>query len=173
MQAMNSRTGGQHEVSWGCRLATYSTYWQQCGLWTAGLGSTWGILAGNYAGYEQQGWGQREVSWCCRLATYSIYWQQCGLWTAGLGVNMRYLGAVGWQPRALIGNNAGYEQQGWGQHEVSWGCRLATYSTYWQQCRPWTAGLGVNVRYLGAVGWQPRALIGNNAGYEQQGWGQR
>ena len=42
---------------------------------------------------------------------------------------MRYLGAVGWQPRALIGNNAGYEQQGWGQCEVSWCCRLATYST--------------------------------------------
>ena len=88
-----------------------------------------------------------------------------------VGVNVRYLGAVGWQPTALIGNNAGYEQQGWGQHEVSWGCRLATYSTYWQQCRLGTAGLGVNVRYLGAVGWQPRALIGNNAGYEQQGWG--
>ena len=51
-----------------------------------------------------------------------------------VGVNMRYLGAVGWQPTALIGNNAGYEQQGWDQHEVSWGCRLATYSTYWQQC---------------------------------------
>ena len=52
-----------------------------------------------------------------------------------VGVNVRYLGAVGWQPTALIGNNAGYEQQGWGQHEVSWCCRLATYSTYWQQCR--------------------------------------
>ena len=51
-----------------------------------------------------------------------------------VGVNVRYLGAVGWQPTALIGNNAGYEQQGWGQHEVSWGCRLATYSTCWQQC---------------------------------------
>ena len=47
---------------------------------------------------------------------------------SGVGANMRYLGAV-----ALIGNNAGYEQQGWGQHEVSCGCRLATYSTYWQQ----------------------------------------
>ena len=31
---------------------------------------------------------------------------------------MKYLGAVGWQPTALVGNNAGYEQQGWGQHEV-------------------------------------------------------
>ena len=51
-----------------------------------------------------------------------------------VGVNMRYLGLVGWQPTALIGNNTGYEQQGWGQHEVSCGCRLATYSTYWQQC---------------------------------------
>ena len=39
-----------------------------------------------------------------------------------VGVNMRYLGAVGWKPTALIGNNAGYEQQGWGQHEVSWCC---------------------------------------------------
>ena len=47
-----------------------------------------------------------------------------------VGVNMRYLGAVGWQPTALIGNNAGYGQQSWGQHEVSWGSRLATYSTY-------------------------------------------
>ena len=111
-----------------------------------------------------------------------------------VGVNMRYLGAVGWQPTALIGNNAGYEQQGWGQHELFWGCRLATYSTYWQQCRLWTAGLGptwgilglshllatmramnnrvgVNIKYLGAVGWQPTALLGNNAGYKQQGWG--
>ena len=44
-----------------------------------------------------------------------------------VGVNMRYLGAVGWQPIAFIGNNTGYEQHGWGQHEVSWGCRLATY----------------------------------------------
>ena len=52
-----------------------------------------------------------------------------------VGVNMRYLGAVGWQPTALIFNKAGYEQQGWGRHEVSWGCGLATYSTYWQQYR--------------------------------------
>ena len=59
-----------------------------------------------------------------------------------VGVNMKYLGAVGWQPTALIGNNAGYEQQGWDQHDSFW-----------------------------AVGWQPTALIGNNAGYEQQGWG--
>ena len=51
-----------------------------------------------------------------------------------VGVNIKYLGAVGWQPTALLGNNAGYKQQGWGQHEVSWGCMLATYSTYWQQC---------------------------------------
>ena len=183
MRAMNSRTGGQHEVSWGCRLATYSTYWQQCGPWTAGLGVNMRYLAavgwqptaliGNNWGYEQQGWGQHEVSWGCRLPTYSTYWQQCRPWTAGLGVNMRYLGAVGWQPTALIGNNAGHEQQDWGQREVSWGCRLATYSTYWQQCRPWTAGLGVNMRYLGAVGWQPTASIGNNWGYEQQGRGER
>ena len=157
-------------------------------------------LIGNNAGYEQQGWGQREVSWGCRLATYSIYWQQCRPWTAGLGVNVKYLGAVGWQPTASIGNNAGHEQQDlgstgsilglyvgnlqhllatmqamnsrtWGQREVSWGCRLATYSTYRQQCGLWTAGLGVNVKYLGAVGWQPTALIGNNAGYEQQDLG--
>ena len=138
-----------------------------------------------------------------------VTWRTAGRpWTAGLGVNVKYLGAVGWQPTALIGNNAGHEQQDlgyansrtWGQREVSWGCRLATYSTYRQQCcrlwtaglgvnvkylgavgwqptalignNAWTAGLGVNVKYLGAVGWQPTALIGNNAGYEQQGWGQ-
>ena len=72
-----------------------------------------------------------------------------------VGVNMRYLGAVGWQPTALsdnnrvnirylgtvgwevtaqLSNNVSYEHQGWGQHEVFWGCRLATYSIYWQQC---------------------------------------
>jgi len=43
--------------------------------------------------------------------------------------------AVSWGCRlATDCNNAGYEQQGWGQHEASWGCMLATYSTYWQQC---------------------------------------
>ena len=32
-----------------------------------------------------------------------------------VGVNMRYLGAVGWKPTALIGNNVGYERQVWEQ----------------------------------------------------------
>ena len=40
---------------------------------------------------------------------------------------MRHLGAVGWQPTAFTASNAGYKQQGWGHHEASWGCRLATY----------------------------------------------
>ena len=74
---------------------------------------------------------------------------------------MRYLGAVGWQPTALIGNNAGYEQQGWGQREVFWRATMQAMNSR----------VGVNVRYLGAVGWQPTASIGNNAGYEQQDWG--
>ena len=69
-----------------------------------------------------------------------------------VGVNIKYLGAVGWQPTALIGNNAGYEQQGWGQHEVSWCCLLATM-------RAMNSRVGVNVRYFGDVSWQPTALI--------------
>ena len=131
------------------------------------------------------GW-QHEPSSGCRLATYSIYSQQWTLKTAWVGANMTHLGAVGWQPTAFTASNAGYKQQGWGQHEASWGCRLATYSIYSQQCGLQTARVGptwsilglqvgnlqhlqpamratnnmggANTRHLGAVGWQPTAL---------------
>ena len=180
------------------------------------------------AGYKQQGWCQHEASWGCRLATYSIYSQQCGLQTTWVGptrgilglqvgnlqhlqpamratnsrggANMRHLGAVGWQPTAFTASNAGYKQQGWCQHEASWGCRLATYSICSQQCGLQTAGVGptwgilglqvgnlqhlqpamratnnmgrANTRHLGAAGWQPTAFTASNAGYKQHGWGQ-
>ena len=133
---------GQHEASWGCRLATYS------------------ITASN-AGYKQQGWGQHEASWGCRLATYSIYSQQCGLQTARVGptwsilglqvgnlqhlqpamravnnmggANTRHLGAVGWQPTALQPAMRATNSRG-----------------------------GANMRHLGAVGWQPTAFTASN-----------
>ena len=168
---------GQHEASWGCRLATYSIYSQQCGLQIAGVGPTWGILG-------------------CRLATYSIYSQQCGLQTAGVvptrgilglqvgnlqhlqpamratnsrgGANMRHLGAAGWQPTAFTASNAGYKQQGWGQHEASWGCRLATYSIYSQQCGLQTTWVGPtrgilglqvgNLQHLQPAMWDPPGI---------------
>ena len=68
-------------------------------------------LKGNNAGYEQQGWGQLYVG------------------------NLQHLLATKRAMNSRVGNNAGYEQQGWSQREVSCGCRLATYSTYRQQCR--------------------------------------
>ena len=80
---------------------------------------------------------------------------------------MRHLGAVGWQPTAFTASNAGYKQQGWCQHEASWGCRLATYSICSQQCGLQTDRGGANMRHLGAVGWQPTAFTASNAGYKQ------
>ena len=65
------------------------------------------------------------------------------------GANMRHLGAAGWQPTAFTASNAGYKQQGWGQHEASWGCRLATYSIYSQQCGLQTAGVAPTRGILG------------------------
>ena len=73
-------------------------------------------------------------------------------------VNMRYLGAVGWQPTTLIGNNVVYEQQGWGSTWSILGRRLATYIIYWQQwCGLWTAGSGSTWCILGLY----VALIGS------------
>jgi len=66
--------------------------------------------------------------WGCMLATYSSYG---ACWTE--------LGAVCWQPTALMGMLDGV-----------WGCMLATYSSY-GAC--WTE--------LGAVCWQPTALMGH------------
>ena len=88
------------------------------------------------------------------------------------GANMRHLGAVGWQPTAFTASNAGYKQQGWGQHEASWGCRVGNLQHLQPAMRATNSRGGANMRHLGAVGWQPTAFTASNAGYKQQGWRQ-
>ena len=89
--------------------------------------------------------------------------------TLGLQVpNLQPQDASCWHQPALL-QVPNLQPQGWGQHEASWGCRLATYSIYSQQCGLQTAGVMLaNMRHLGAVGWQPTAFTASNAGYKQQ-----
>ena len=163
---------GNLQVLWGldgacgCMLATYSPYgacWTELGAvcWqpTGMLDGAWGcMLAATYRSYgacwtelgavcwQQLFWGMVDRAWGCMLATYSSYG---GWWTE--------LGAVCWQPTALMGHvgrslglYVGNLQLLWGMLDGVWGCMLATYSSY-GAC--WTE--------LGAVCWQPTALMGH------------
>ena len=117
-----------------------------------------------YVGNLQLLWGMLDGVWGCMLATYSSYG---ACWTE--------LGAVCWQPTALMGHVGrslglyvgnlqllwgmldrawelcvGNLQLLWGMLDGVWGCMLATYSSY-GAC--WTE--------FGAVCWQPTALMGH------------
>ena len=101
-------------------------------------------VKGNNAGSQQQGQGQLEACYGCRLATYSEVNRATmqGHNSSSARANLRHVMGVGWQPTAVNGNNAGSQQQGQGQLEACYGCRLATYSSEGQQCRVTTAGPG-------------------------------
>ena len=92
----------------------------------------------NNVGSQQQGQGQLEACYGCRLATYSSEGQP----NSRARANLRHAMGVGWQPTAVKDNNVGSKQQGQGQLEACYGCRLATYSSEGQQCRVQTAGPG-------------------------------
>ena len=114
---------GQLEACYGCRLATYSSERQQCRVTTAGPGPTWGMLWVQVGNLQQ---------WTATMQGHN----------SRARANLRHVMGVGWQPTAVNGNNAGSQQQGQGQFEACYGCRLATYSSERQQCRVTTAGPG-------------------------------
>ena len=149
--------GCQNEPSWGCRLATYSIYSQQCGLQTTWVGPTRGILGLQVGNLQHLQPAMRAVNNMGGANTRhlgAVGWQPTALQPAMRATNSRgptwgILGLQGWQPTAFTASNAGYKQQGWGQHEASWGCRLATYSIYSQQCGLQTAGVAPTRGILG------------------------
>ena len=148
---------GQHEASWGCRLATYSIYSQQCGLQTAGVGPTWGILGlqvGNLQHLQPAMRATNDMGGGNTRHLGAVGWQPTALQPAMRatnsrgGANMRHLGAVGWQPTAFTASNAGYKQQGANMRHLG-AAGLATYSIYSQQCGLQTAGVGPTWGILG------------------------
>ena len=135
-------------------------------------------------GSQQQGQGQLE-------ACYAVGNLQ--QWTATMQghnsrarANLRHVMGVGWQPTqqagpgstwgmlcnsSMQGNNAGSQQQGQGQLEACYGCRLATYSSERQQCRVTTAGPGPTWGSYGCRLEPAVPMQGHNRG-SQQGQGQ-
>ena len=79
-----------------------------------------------YVGNLQLLWGMLDRAWGCILTTYSSYG---ACWTE--------LGAVCWQPTALMGHvgrslglYVGNLQVLWSMLDGVWGCMLATYRSY-------------------------------------------
>ena len=170
--------GNLLEGAWGYTLATCSSYgacWTELGAlcWqpTCLLGHV-GRSLGLYVGNLQLLWGMLDGAWGCMLATYmsfgacwtefgAVCWQPVGrrlaLYVGNLQLLWAELGAIRWQPAALMGHvgrslglYVGNLQVSWGMLDGVWGCMLATYSSY-GAC--WTE--------LGAVCWQPTCLMGH------------
>ena len=181
---------------WGCMLATYRSYgacWTEFGAvcWQpttlmGHVGRSLGLYVGNllalmghvgrslglYVGNLQLLWGMLDGAWGCMLATYrsfgacwtelgAVCWHLWGMLDGACGCMLatcwKELGAIRWQPAALMGHvgrslglYVGNLQVFWGMLDGVWGCMLATYSSY-GAC--WTE--------LGAVCWQPTCLLGH------------